>query len=226
MKDGALILSFEDGHVTGVAVAAGLYEHYRRLFEAAEADLVDDNVTTETAIRIVVFGCMWIEAIANSYLRDVLLATSRTPGMVDALWRALDRSSIRHKLSTLAASAQPSVEVAAFEPVEGLFQLRNSLVHFRDRHEGIEWATTSGTLDEQVAQLPEPELIHRLKRLAVGNAKAVRAAVDCLESVRSFHVPGKRLSFAPGTTLGSPAQPYKPLRPTSGAVASEPNEQP
>ena len=102
MKTGALVLKLEDGRVVDASVGAGLQESYNRLFEAAQADLTSDAADIDVSVRLIVFGCMLVEALAADYLEALLLAAAIPSLASNALVDAMDRSPLRHKLKVIA----------------------------------------------------------------------------------------------------------------------------
>ncbi len=87
MKVGKLKISFEAGEIVGVSNNAALDIAYERLFKTAQAELqeadasIDVCIRIDAAIRLIVFGCFWLEAVCNEALRDTLLVAGFPPNI-------------------------------------------------------------------------------------------------------------------------------------------------
>jgi len=203
MEDGELALRFEAGRIVSVSVGAGLDEAYSRLFEAARANAQSSQKTIDSGIAIVVFGCMWIEALCNGYLSELLARTIPPEGRAEALWTALERISIGHKLKILATFDDDSGDRAWVGLLERVFQLRNSLVHFRDRHVSVPALEDVHELESYVAQLPEADLIRQLKPPAIdATAAAIVSSKERLDAIYRRYVPTERVPLAPESDAG------------------------
>jgi hypothetical protein len=58
---------------------AALDMTYERLFQSALADSQTAAHTPDTGIRLIVFGCFWLEAACNETLKDLLETVKPEP---------------------------------------------------------------------------------------------------------------------------------------------------
>jgi hypothetical protein len=102
-KYGKLKIELEDGEIIGVSTNAGLDLAYGRLFQTAKTELDRPDASIDVSIRLLVFGCFWIEALCNETLRETLSAAVELPKLSEALWEAAKRCSVLDKLPILIA---------------------------------------------------------------------------------------------------------------------------
>lgn len=193
MKDGSLTINFEEGRVKGVSVDAGLELTYAEMFAAAQTRLRESPEDLDAAIRLVVFGCFWLEATCNNHL-ERMLHRKLEPRLAAALWAALDRRSVPEKLAILSAFArdkasQPFERVLA--GVKDAFWLRNKLVHYKKEPSAI---AETLELEELMAliekheDLPEAELIRRLRAPSITRiSEQVQVAKEWMDVIYAEH---------------------------------------
>src|SRR5437764_841078 len=92
MTGGRFRIQFEAGRVKAVQAEGALELAYAGLFGAAQQDLAANPELPDAAIRLVVFGCCWLEANVNDYLRQMLVR-SLPPRVFLPLWKATERRS-------------------------------------------------------------------------------------------------------------------------------------
>jgi len=124
----------ESGTIEAVGVEAALESTYAEMFAVARSDFEADPQDLQAAIRVIVFGCFWLEATCNKCLNELLqryLPTRAHP----VVWKILTRRSFMEKVSIISGFSggdtfQPASTVGA--DLAKVFQLRNRLVHFKD----------------------------------------------------------------------------------------------
>lgn len=145
----------EDGLRVSAWVGSGLADVYGQLFEAARREDVatsDGWDDLEVGIRTILFGCLWLEATANTCLEKLLLLDPVPRAVGRALWDALARASTLTKLAVIASFANDAAAAETpdrLSDAKALFDLRNRLAHFRERYEvvpGVSPGTTLGDL--------------------------------------------------------------------------------
>src|ERR1700734_2989172 len=132
MKDGVLKLTFFEGGITSVSVGTGLDVTYARLFEAACVE-ARSEASVDAGVKVVLFGCFWIEAVCNECLRELLKGAFLSEAVLSALWKALERVRAGTKLEILA-SVHPTQVADTLKRASGLFELRNRLAHFKEAY--------------------------------------------------------------------------------------------
>ena len=191
MKDGKVTTTFVDGDITGVSMNVGLDFVYERLFKAAEAELQGVAPPLEASIRLIVFGCFWLEAVCNETVRDLLRATVRPDVGAEAIWEVVERSKFSAKLSIVAALAKTpdhkQAERVAKE-LDQVFGLRNRLAHFKDKETQVAGAIAHDEFETVLRALPEPDLAVQLKPALMGvRAQAVANGIAWLKEVSLQH---------------------------------------
>ena len=73
------------GHIS-ISGNAGLDLTYRELFQSATTELQQGNPKTELGVRLIVFGCFWLEAKCNDTLRKLLEHSIKFGIAATALW--------------------------------------------------------------------------------------------------------------------------------------------
>ena len=189
MKDGRLIVQFEEGRVTGVSVDAALEHTYAELFADARTHLQKDSNDLQAAIRLVIFGCFWLEATCNNHLQAMLQGKLEAR-LAEALWTTLDRRSVPEKLNIIAAFATEDAageSGAVLSRAKVAFSLRNKLAHYKSAPSAISDGLTTeqvGALLKKHEEIPEAELIRGLREPAISTiAEHIQAAADWLNEV-------------------------------------------
>jgi hypothetical protein len=158
MREGNLRLTFKDGEVVEVAIGTGLDETYSRLFAAACAEVNSGNSSTDIGARVIVFGCFWLEATCNNYLRQLLETTALSQLVCNSIWNTIERAQTEKKLAILA-SFQSDDASEALKVARRVFELRNRLAHFKESYDEIAPDFLDTDLEKMQTKLPEAELI-------------------------------------------------------------------
>ena len=196
MKTGAFVLNFKDGLVIGAAVGAGLQESYSRLFEAARADLATDAADVNVGVRLIVFGCMLVEALAADYLEALLAASGIPASASNALVDAVDRSSPGQKLKVIAGFDKAPETPDWVGAVLKAFQVRNQLMHFRDRFVAVSAPATVHSIEAWVDEIPEANLLVELQKPGIElTATALAGAKERLDAIRNQYLPTERIEL-------------------------------
>jgi len=170
MRDGSLIIEFEQGQIVGLRQNPGLDQSYERLFRRAHRS-VKSSATVDAGINLVVFGVLWLEARCNLLLRRALLLEVRERSFAEALWHRVQRAALLDKIELLFALEfnylrewHPKLK----PQVRSLLELRNRLVHFKESDTPISGPLGSLTELLKVMQsTDDPGLIRELKRPAI-----------------------------------------------------------
>jgi hypothetical protein len=196
MKTGSLVLTFKDGLVVDASVGAGLQESYNRLFEAARANLVSDTTDVDVSVRLIVFGCMLVEALAADYLEDLLHAAAIPPSAGNALVDAVDRSPVGQKLKVIAGFDKEVDTPDWIGPVYRAFQVRNRLMHFRERFVAVTVPTTVHSIESWVDEIPEADLLGELRKPRIEQtATALLGAKKRLDDIRDQYFPTDKIEL-------------------------------
>ena len=196
MKTGALALNFKNGLVVDASVGAGLQESYNRLFEAAQADLANDAADVDVSVRLIVFGCMLVEALAADYLEAVLLAAAIPSSASNALVDAVDRSRVGHKLKVIAGFDKEPDTPDWVGPVHRAFQVRNRLMHFRERFVVVSVPATVHSIESWIDEIPEADLIVELRKPRIEQtATALTDAKKRLDAIRNQYFPTEKIEL-------------------------------
>lgn len=186
-----------DGGMSKMTQIAAVDLTYQRLFESAKAEIQSGNFQNDAGIRMVLFGCFWLEAVCNETLRDVLQSLRRfrvSDRISDVVWKELKRSRFLSKLRIIAAfesDSAPAQTDRLTKNLVRLFDLRNRLVHFKDEDEtisdleGLTGALTEAQFVEFLASTPEPSLTALLNSQDIlEHSKTVLEAIAWLAKAR------------------------------------------
>jgi len=193
MKDGKLRIRIEDGQIRAVAANAGLDYAYQRLFETARDELRGSDTPIEVGIRLIVFGCFWLEAVCNETVRELLRAAMKPPAVAEATWEAIKRAPFHTKLqlaSAFAKSPDPGRERKVASDLKRPFELRNRLAHFKDEDAPVAGPLTLNEFQEQFEEFPDADLIEKFRQPSADvSTQAILAGIGWLNEIRQEHLP-------------------------------------
>ncbi len=204
MRDGSLILQFERGQVVAVRSNAGLDQFYERLFRHAYRAARRSH-SVEPGIQLIVFGGFWLEARANSMLRQTLVLEVREASFAPALWEALKRVPLSDKLGLFLALASSDLQEQFGDlnaRLRRLLDLRNRLAHFKDSDTQVSGPVSS--LEETIKVLEtadDPLLIRELKRPEVlTHGETVSVLAKWLKLFERTHAKARDIRIRSKTT--------------------------
>lgn len=142
MKHGAVRIDLKDGEVVGVSVGTGLDASYANLVNQASTEALSVP-SRDGGVKVVLFGCLWLEALCNANLHELLESADLPEPTRLSLWKALERVQTAIKLDILASIEAPE-DSELLKHVRALFQLRNRLAHFK----------------EEFTEVPAPHAVH------------------------------------------------------------------
>jgi len=193
-----------------VSVNAGLDLAYERLFEAARAELRRPDPSIEAGIRLIVFGCFWLEAICNETLRKLLRASMKPSAVAEAAWEALKRGTFHAKLDIVSAFAKrPDAERArrVSSALARVFELRNRLAHFKDEDIAVAGSLTLDEFQARFDAFPDADLIAELRPPSTEvSAEAISSGIEWLHDVDQQHFPSETRTPEETTTEAEPGQ--------------------
>ena len=117
-----------------ISLRAGLDEVYGNLFYKS-CDELWREPSLEACVKVILFGCFWVEAMANSQLQTTMQEEVKEIVFSEALWESVKRDSIHQKLHLIGMAAGPRhrSRLKVFAPyLKQSFDLRNRLVHYKD----------------------------------------------------------------------------------------------
>jgi|SRR5712692_4930500 len=185
-----------DGTVS-VSGSAGLDLTYSKLFQSAATELQQGNSTIESGIRLIVFGCFWLEATCNETLRKILEHSTEFGLAGTALWdNAVERASFHAKFAIVSAFAKSRDEDrvnALTMQMKQVFDLRNRLAHFKDKDIPIADRIDVHEVRQFFENPPEAEVITHLKPPKLHAYRTTIAdGVVWLNEVKEQHFPSQK----------------------------------
>jgi len=166
MEDRSITLNFVEGKIKGVWLKASLDQTYRRLFEDAckSSEKYPQNVAH--GLKIIVFGCFWLESFTNELLRMILQLEILSLKLQKEIWNKLKRSSIEEKFgffSKLLPSKLQQEYATLKNPIKKTFDLRGQLAHYKSEPQKIADELITDEFYINVLQnIPIPELNQQL----------------------------------------------------------------
>lgn len=195
MDDGKLIIRFEAGRIASIAVGAGLDKEYSRLFDAARKEHAD-RPSIESGIKVVVFGCFWIEAVCNDCLRTALQRSTLPMSGSVAIWDAVKRARILQKVAIIAGLVDTGTTANPGDELRPVFDIRNRLVHFSDREDIVSGPFAAEEFESKLKEIPEADIVQTLKGpLAQEMASSILRAAQWLDEVYEQLAPTERLEL-------------------------------
>ena len=140
MEDKSIRFNFVKGEIKDVWLRAELDQTYRRLFENAYKSAKKYPKNVAHGIKIIVFGCFWLESYANELLKIILYLEISSKKLQKEVWTKLKRISIEEKLdffSKLLTSELQKEYQNLKIPFKQLNDLRGCLAHYKDEPERL-----------------------------------------------------------------------------------------
>ena len=195
MKDGSAILKFKEGQITSVFINAGLDSIYERIFRNAQRNAHRNPAKVVYGIKVLIFGCFWLESCCNNYLKCFLDNWVIQKNFRECLWETLKRANILNKFEIISAFANKS-QLQKYEVLlPGLkraFDLRNRMAHFKDKDFQIADSVDINKAMTLLSSAPDPELIQELKGSKIKkHAEAVAKSGSWLNVVYRRHFKDK-----------------------------------
>lgn len=198
MEDGSLKFEFKEGEITGIFINAGLDHIYERLFRNAQRNVRRNPDKIVHGIKVIVFGCFWLEACCNDKLKyfiDNWITKEKFSGYI---WETIKRANILDKFGIIRAFAtekQLQIYEELFPNIRRVFDLRNRLAHFKDKDFQIAESVDINEAISLLRSAPEPELIQELKGLKIKrHAETISKSRSWLNSVYRKYSKGKSYS--------------------------------
>ena len=171
MKNGTIKLDVVEGEIQSVTVAAGLDLAFERLFSEAQRGLEDPEASIDVGVRVVLFGCLWLEAICNERLRQLIELRVDSSTLGSALWQAVERNPFINKYALIGAFGDETDFAEArvlANRLQRIFDLRNSLVHFKAKNTPVAGPLDAEEFTELFSTIPDPDLIQILRPEPLG----------------------------------------------------------
>ncbi len=185
-----------DGNVS-ISGNAGLDVTYSELFQSAATELQQGISTSELGIRLIVFGCFWLEAKCNETLKELLEHSTEFGDAGTALWdHAVERTSFHAKFAIVSAFAKSRDEdrvKTLSTHMKQVFELRNRLAHFKDKDIPIADGIDVHTVGQFFENPPEAELITHLRPPRLHTYRATIAdGIVWLNEVEEQYFPSQK----------------------------------
>ncbi|HVB87454.1 MAG TPA: hypothetical protein VNK23_12410 [Candidatus Dormibacteraeota bacterium] len=195
MKDGVLRIGFTEGKADRIQVGTALAQTYEKLFRSARRQ-ARSRQSREIGVKVIVFGCLWLEALCNGCVRDTLERSPLPQSLRVAVVDAIERAPIRQKLTVLSAYQAPE-QATLVKNANQLFELRNQPVHFGEQLEEVDGAIAIETITKNAfGQLQETRLVKKLKPPALDTSiKDILLTKRWLDQVKGE----KRMRGAPAS---------------------------
>ena len=165
MEHRSLKFNFDEGQITGISINAQLDATYKKMFQNARRCARRNPLDVDHGIKVIIFGCFWLEARSNEQLRFILKQESKDSEFGNALWEKLRRSNILDKLQIISVFAtQPQQKkYSLLSPkLKNAFDLRNRLAHFKDEDTQLTGAVNLNEAIKLLETLPVPGLNQEL----------------------------------------------------------------
>jgi hypothetical protein len=187
-----VIVTYSDnGAIETVSINTPLEIVYDGMFKDAERRLRRKSITIEDGIKVIIFGCFWVEARTNNVVQDFLWRSLGRNPIREHVWQQLKKSSIMEKLSVVGAlcTEEETNQLKLLTPrLRKAFELRNRLAHFKAEEElAPNTPETTAQVIELAVSLPETELMSVLtsRTIMKEHSAVIQESADWLESVRS-----------------------------------------
>lgn len=153
------------GEIKGVYLKASLDTTYKRLFTSACKSSKKYPKNVAHGIKIIIFGCFWIESHANEILRTILHREISSKELEKEIWSMLKRISIEEKLdffSKLLPSELQKEYQTLKSPIKQAYDLRGRLAHYKNEPIRIAEETSLEKIVDILSPLPIPEINQQL----------------------------------------------------------------
>jgi hypothetical protein len=162
MEDRSITLNFVEGKIKGVWLKATLDQTYKRLFENSYKSSKKYPKNVAHGIKIIIFGCFWLESYANELLKMILQLEIASNKLQKETWTRLKKISIEEKLGffskLLPSELQKEYQVLK-TPIKQIYDLRGRLAHYKDEPKKISDEISRDDLFINVLNnIPIPEL--------------------------------------------------------------------
>ena len=198
MRDGTFIveLDIKKGELKDYScyINPGIDKFYRRMFIKAKKAVERNSENIENGIKLIIFGCFYIESLCNELYKNVLFLNISNKKLSQAMWNGTKKMNIKEKFNLTFEAVTEKLEFQNeyLKNIQTIFNLRNRLAHFKD--DNIECTdyikpdnniniTQKGFLDEDTFKklnIPEPELIRELK------GKKIEQHIERLEKLEKW----------------------------------------
>ncbi|MBA7495282.1 hypothetical protein ES702_05864 [subsurface metagenome] len=158
-------LDVVEGKITGISLNAQLDSIYKRLFQNARRASRRNPADVEHGIKVIIFGCFWLESRCNQQFRNILELESKISEFGTSIWTKLKRSNFFDKLeiiSTLASKAQKDKYLNYMPRLRSVFDLRNRLAHFKDEDKLLAESSSLEEAIKLISTLPVPDINQEL----------------------------------------------------------------
>lgn len=160
-------ISFDEGEIDSIRAHSGLGTFYQSIFKKAKAELDDDPRSIRAGIKLVVFGCFWVEALCNERLKGIIRESVDNTGLARAFWHSVERQSSLEKIRLMGRVSDGVADTRIDDVIRRLkptYDLQNRLAHYKPDEAVIEGSVELDEMPEYVMELPEsklyPELVH------------------------------------------------------------------
>ena len=171
MEIRSIKVNFVKGEIKAISLNAQLDLVYQRLFQNSRKSAQRKPLDVDHGIKVIIFGCFWLEALCNNHFREVLKLESKNREFGIAIWKKLKRSNFFDKLeiiSTLSSSDQRDKYNKLLPSLKRVFDLRNRLAHFKDEDDKLTDSVTLEDALDVIISLPVPEINQELMWAKVG----------------------------------------------------------
>ena len=134
MAKESLVLTWEDGKVKSAGADTELDGIYRRMFAKAKRSARLNAGSVENGIKIVLFGTIYLEAILNRFVKDLMFSRLAPGDFAANIWRAIEKTNIISKFSVAIASSPAHRERMNdyLGKARTILDQRNRLVHSKE----------------------------------------------------------------------------------------------
>lgn len=144
---------------------------FRDFLKDVSDKVKDTRGAVEAHIQVVIWGSLYVEALANRLCRELLeeqidQLDSRYTGFHRArtYWGVMKRSRVEDKVEMLVELGGGQMEgqdAAMKQELRRLFELRNRIVHFKDKPTAFDFDSET-LLERTASRVPNPKLVNDL----------------------------------------------------------------
>ena len=161
METRSLIFHYEAGEIKAISLNADLDSIYKKMFQNSRRSARRNPLDIDHGIKIIIFGCFWLEALCNNLLKKILKLESKKIEFGDVIWNKLKRGNFFDKLeiiSTFTTRSQREQYLDLLPKLRKVIDLRNRLAHFKDKDEKLTDAVCIEEAMSIVANVPVPSI--------------------------------------------------------------------